>query len=326
MAASSLPETPRALVLAAGLGTRLRPLTYARAKAAVPVNGEPLVRRILTWLAAQHVHDVVINLHHRPETVAAVVGDGSDLGVRVRYSWEQPVLGSAGGPRHALPLLTDNGRDRFLVVNGDTLSTVDVGALFARHAASGAEVTMALIPNPHPDKYGGVRLSESGHVTGFTRAGTPGPSFHFVGVQVAEAGTFASLEDGVPAESVNMLYPRLIARDGRSIAGFVSDAAFSDIGTPRDYLETSLALATIEGARLADGHRVSVSASAEIIRTALWDDVSIGAGARLVDCIVCDGVQVTAGARYERAAIARADATVPADGERIEGDLLIRAI
>ncbi len=73
-----------ALVLTAGLGTRLRPLTDVRAKAAVPVAGEPMARRIVRWLAARHVHDIVLNLHHRPETIAAVVGDGSDLAARVR--------------------------------------------------------------------------------------------------------------------------------------------------------------------------------------------------------------------------------------------------
>jgi mannose-1-phosphate guanylyltransferase len=317
---------PGALVLTAGLGTRLRPLTYARAKPAVPVNGDALVRRILRWLAAQAVRDVVLNLHHRPETVAAVVGDGSDLGVRVRYSWEQPVLGSAGGPRHALPLLADQGPGPFLIVNGDTLCSVDLGALLDRHDDSGAAITMALIPNPRPDRYGGVRLSDSGYVTGFTRAGTAGESFHFVGVQAAEARAFASLQDGVPAESVNTLYPGLIARDPRSVAGFVSDASFSDIGTPRDYLETSLALADAEGARLALGQRVAVSPSAEVIRTALWDDVSVGAHARLVDCIVCDGVRVPEGAVYERSAIVRAEGVVPAAGDRVEGDLLIHAI
>jgi mannose-1-phosphate guanylyltransferase len=318
-------DAPSALLLTAGLGTRLRPLTYARAKPAVPVNGDALVRRILAWLAGHGVREVVLNLHHRPETVAAVVGDGADFGVGVRYSWEQPVLGSAGGPRHALPLLTDDGRERFLVVNGDTLSTVDVGALLDRHVSSGAEVTMALIPNPRPDKYGGVRLSDSGHVIGFTRAGTPGESFHFVGVQVAEARAFEALEDGVPAESVNMLYPRLIARDARSVAAFVCDASFSDIGTPRDYLDTSLALAEVEGPRLA-GRRASLDPSAEIVRTVLWDDVTVDAHARLVDCIVCDGVHVPAGASYERTAIVKADGAVPADGERIEGALLVRKI
>src|SRR5207253_9554617 len=95
----------RALVLAAGLGTRLQPLTLARAKAAAPVDGEPLIRRTIRELVAQGVTDLVVNLHHHPESIAAALGDGADLGARIRYSWESPVLGSAGGPRHALPLL-----------------------------------------------------------------------------------------------------------------------------------------------------------------------------------------------------------------------------
>ena len=141
----------RALILAAGLGTRLRPLTSVRAKAAVPVNGIPLVRRVMAWLVSEGVTEQVINLHHRPASIAAVVGDGRDLGARVRYSWENPVLGSAGGPRHALPLLTDGknpGEDVFVIVNGDTLTDVRVPALMDRHLRSGARVTMALIPNP----------------------------------------------------------------------------------------------------------------------------------------------------------------------------------
>jgi hypothetical protein len=100
-------SAPRALVLTAGLGTRLRPLTYLRAKAAVPINGETLARRAVRWLASQGITDLVLNLHHHPESITASVGDGADLGARVRYSWEQPLLGSAGGPRHALPLLID---------------------------------------------------------------------------------------------------------------------------------------------------------------------------------------------------------------------------
>src|SRR4051812_36989828 len=93
------PLPSAALVLTAGLGTRLHPLTYVRAKAAVPVNGETLARRAVRWLAGHGVHDLVLNLHHLPATIAASVGGGCDLGARVRYSWEDPVLGSAGGPR-----------------------------------------------------------------------------------------------------------------------------------------------------------------------------------------------------------------------------------
>jgi NDP-sugar pyrophosphorylase family protein len=314
------------MLLAAGLGTRLRPLTAVRAKPAVPVNGRPLARRILTWLAGHGIRDAVVNLHHRPETVAAVVGDGSDLGLRVRYSWEQPVLGSAGGPRHALPLLTDGAGGPFLIVNADTLSTVDLAALLARHLSSGALVTMALIPNPDPMKYGGVKVSDDGYVTGFSRPGTGDESFHFVGVQAAEARAFAGLEDGRPAESVNALYPRLMATDPGAIAAFVSDASFTDIGTPRDYLETSLALAAVEGDNLRSRERVALDVSARVERSVVWDDVSIGRGVRLVECIVADGVRVPDGATFERCAIVRHAGIAPAADERVEGDLLIRPI
>src|SRR4051812_4567813 len=146
-----------ALVLAAGFGTRLRPLTDSCAKPAIPVAGEPIVRRIVRWLAAHEVRDLVVNLHYLPQTVTRVLGDGSDLGVRIRYSWEGPqILGSGGGPRHALDVL---GSDTFLIVNGDTLTDLNLRALMddhANHLASGVLVTLALVPNVEPDKYGGA--------------------------------------------------------------------------------------------------------------------------------------------------------------------------
>lgn len=317
MARSDARPAPRALVLAAGLGTRLRPLTARHAKGAVPVNGEPLVRRILRWLAAHGISEAVVNLHYRPASIAAVLGDGSDLGVRIRYSWEQPVLGSAGGPRHALPLLLDGRRDPFLIVNGDTLTDFDPAALAAHHAASGARVTMALIPNPDPARYGGVLLSPDGYVSGFTRRGMAGPSFHFVGVQMSDPETFAELPDGVPWESVGQLYPALMASDPRSVAGWVSDASFEDIGTPRDYLETSLALAAREGDRLRSPRGTLVDPSARIDRSVLWDDVVVGAGASLTRCIVADGVRIPPGAEYADAVLVRDETATPEGTPRV---------
>ena len=309
----------RALVLTAGLGTRLRPLTCVRAKGAVPVNGEPLVCRIINALVGHGVFDLVLNLHHKPETLAARVGDGSALGARVRYSWEQPVLGSAGGPRHALGLLSDP----FLIVNGDTLTSVNLDLLADSHAQSGADVTMAVIPNPRPDKYGGVLVSGDGWVTGFTRPDPSVASFHFIGVQLAAMRVFADLEDGVPAESVVALYPRLIQTNPRAVRAFVSNASFQDIGTAEDYLRTSLALAAAEGDRMAAGAAVRVGESAHLSRTAVWDDVTIGDGASLVDCIVADGARVPAGAVYQRSVIVPAGSCEPKANHRLEGDLLI---
>ena len=314
---------PPALVLTAGLGTRLRPLTDVRAKAAVPVNGEPLARRVARWLAANAFEDQVYNLHHHPASVTACLGDGSDLGIRIRYSWEQPVLGSAGGPRHALPLLSDSGITRFLIVNGDTLTNVNVNDLLSRHNDSGALVTMALIPNPAPEKYGGVSITPKGFVSGFTRPGAALESYHFIGVQVAEADAFTSLEDGVPYESVNAHYPELMRRHPESVAAFVSTASFQDIGTPADLLQTSLALAGEEGNRLASA-TARVAQDAVVERTALWDDVTVERGARLVDCIVADRVHIRAGVSLTRCAVVSAGSRSPAHDERVENGLLIR--
>jgi len=237
-----------ALVLAAGLGTRLRPLTDVCAKPAIPVAGEPIIRRIAGWLAAHGVNDLVVNLHHLPHTVTAVLGDGSDLAVRVRYSWEQPrILGSGGGPRHALEII---GADTFVVVNGDTLTDLNLRALVDAHrghcgnAGSGALVTLALVPHRQPHKYGGVRMEADGTVTGFvppgaTPRGTPHGVYHFIGVQVVQADAFRQLPSGEPARSIGGVYDQLLAARRGSVRGFVSDAAFWDIGTPEDLAQTS---------------------------------------------------------------------------------------
>jgi NDP-sugar pyrophosphorylase family protein len=337
----------RALVLTAGLGTRLQPLTLARAKAAAPVDGEPLARRTIAWLVSHGVHDLVLNLHHKPETITRTVGDGGDLGARVRYSWESPVLGSAGGPRHALPLVLDPPSPRsgfgeagpssptrvggargsgdlprpsrsaeaertFVLVNGDTLTNVDLAAMLAQHRHSRALVTMALIPNPRPDKYGGVLLDAGHAITGFTRRGSAQQSHHFIGPQIVEAEVFETLPDGVPAESVTGVYPKLMAARAGSVMGYVSDATFRDIGTPADLLQTSLDLAAADGRPDAPwwGRNATVDPSARIARSVLWDDVTVGAGVTLTECIVADGVTVPDNAAYSRCAIVR-------DGDRL---------
>jgi mannose-1-phosphate guanylyltransferase len=298
------PPFRRALLLTAGLGTRLRPLSLVRAKPAIPVAGEPLVRRIMRWLTAHGVTDVVLNLHHLPATVTAVVGDGSDLGSLVRYSWEQPqVLGSAGGPRQALPIL---GADRFLIVNGDTLSDFDLTALTDAHSSSGALVTLALVPNQQPEQYGGVRLDTGSRVTGFVPRGRSAVgSFHFVGVQAA---AFQSLPAGQAMNSIGGLYDDLIAARPGSVRGVVREAAFLDIGTVTDYWRTSFALMSRSPpAHEWRGRNVRVDESARISRSLLWDDIEIGAGAVLEECIVTDGVKVPEGAIYRRSILVRAN-------------------
>lgn len=316
---------PPALVLTAGLGTRLRPLTYLRAKGAMPVNGEALATRVGRWLAGCGITKQVYNLHHHPASIASAIGDGEALGIEVRYSWENPVLGSAGGPRHALHLLEDSGSPDSLIVNGDTLTDVDLDALLDAHRQSGAQVTMALIPNPAPDKYGGVLIDQDGAVTGFSRPGEAPESYHFIGVQAVRNATFADLPDGVPDESVGRLYPAIMKAEPGAVRGFVSDASFRDIGTPSDYLRTSLALAADEGDRLVS-RRADLHPTAVFERTVVWDDVTVGPGARLVNCVLGDGARIAGGMTYQDCTIIGAHRFSPAADERIAGGLLFRPI
>jgi NDP-sugar pyrophosphorylase family protein len=303
--------TRQALVLTAGFGTRLRPLTDVRAKPAIPVAGEPMVRRIIAWLVSHGVDDLVLNLHHRPETLTAVVGDGADLGARVRYSWEQPrLLGSAGGPRLAQPIA---GADRFLVVNGDTLTDVDLARLAGAHAASGALATLALVPNREFTRYGGVRLDADLRVTGFTPRGPRAEgSYHFIGVQMVEASVFGDVKPGEPANSIGGVYDALIASQPGSVRGWVSDAAFWDVGTIADYVRTSEAFAAMTlPTGPHESHRPRIDASARVTRSILWDDVVVQSGAVLDECIVTDGVVVAPGAEYRRAVLIKGDGEEP---------------
>jgi mannose-1-phosphate guanylyltransferase len=317
-----------ALVLTAGLATRLRPLSFVRAKAALPVAGTPLIHRILRPLSSAGVQDVVINLHYLPHTLTGLLGDGSALGMRIRYSWEVPVLGSAGGPKRAIPLLS-NPESRiaapgprvadpgtFLILNGDTLTDVSLPALLDDHRRSGALVTMAVVPNTDPEKYSGVGVGPDGAFTGWVSRGSREPSYHFIGVQVAERAAFASVPADTPSE-VRTLYPALVAIRPGAVRAFRTQASFMDIGTPSDYLETSLLLAGREGIDTSAG--AEISPTARIERSILWDDVIVEDGAMLKECVVTDGVRVPADTSWHGVTVRVASGELTPGERRIEG-------
>ena len=280
-----------ALLLTAGLGTRLDPLTRLVAKPVVPLAGRTLVERVLDGLRAQGVTSVVLNLHHLPETITRVVGDGAHLGLRVRYSWEQPLLGSAGGPRHALSLFAS---DPVLIVNGDTLSDVALAPMQAAFDAAPTDVLMALVPNPAPDHYNGIVLDDERRVTAFVPKGPAARgTWHFIGVQLARLSVFADLADGRPAETVAGVYRELVATSPGRVRGWPVETPFLDVGTPADYWSAAVALAGPDSARLIEPG-AAVDAAAHLTRTVVWPDARIGARARLVDCVVAGDVDVPA--------------------------------
>jgi NDP-sugar pyrophosphorylase family protein len=209
----------------------------------------------------------------------------------------------------------------FLIVNGDTLTDLHIESVIDGHRRSGALVTMALVPNTQPEKYGGA-VVEDGIVTGFVRRGGAQRSFHFIGVQVAEAEAFAALPDNVPHESVGALYPELIAARRGAVGAHVCDAEFFDIGTPADYLSTALLLARRDGAATPHGAGSRIHPSARVEDSILWDDVDVGEGTSLRQCVVTDGVRVPADTSWVGVAI-RPAAGELAPGERRIEDLAI---
>jgi NDP-sugar pyrophosphorylase family protein len=248
--------------------------------------------------------------------------------MRVRYSWEVPVLGSAGGPKRALPLLSNPepgvpspgsrvpDRGTFLIVNGDTLTDVNLAAVVDDHRRSGALVTMAVVPNTEPEKYSGVRVTPDGEFAGWVPRAALEPSYHFIGVQVAEAAAFDSVAAGIPSE-VRTLYSALIAAQPGSVRAFRTRAAFFDIGTPSDYLNTSLTLATREAIDTVANAQVSPTARVE--RSLLWDDVIVEDGAMLRECVVTDGVRVPADTSWHGVTIRIASDELAPGERRIDG-------
>lgn len=306
-----------ALLLAAGLGSRLDPLTRLVAKPAVPLGRQTIAEHVLAWLHRQAVTDVVVNLHHRPASLTGVLGDGSHLGVSIRYSWEAAVLGSAGGPRRALPLIAS---DPFLIVNADTLCDFEIAPMLAAHVASGADVTMAVVPNPDPSHYNGIVVDDDGVVQGFIPRGHAEPSWHFVGVQVAGKRVFADLADGVPAETVAGIYRALVERQPGRVRTWPVATAFLDIGTPRDYLAAALRQPDVIAAS------VDIPESSSLSRCTVWSGATIGEHVRLEDCIVAGQARVPAGLEASAAILVPASVARPDDRMRVQGDVAIYPI
>ncbi len=307
----------QALLLTAGLGTRLDPITRLVAKPAVPLGTATLVEHVIGWLRSQGVTDLVMNLHHRPATLTSVVGDGRHLGVHVRYSWEQPLLGSAGGPRRALALIDS---DPFLIINGDTLCEMSLQPLLDAHASNGADVTMAVVANPAPDHYNGIATDAEGRVRGFVQRGRlASGTWHYIGVQVAHARVFEALPDGVAAETVAGIYPAMAAARFGSVRTFETDATFVDVGTPRDYLSAALSLGAARPGRTTGTH----ASPPGVTHSVVWPDARIEPGALLDQCIVAGAVQVPSSFRAHTAIILPASVARAGDRAELRGDLAV---
>src|SRR3954454_5402559 len=153
----------QALILAGGEGTRLRPLTSTVPKPVVPLVDRPFITYMLEWLKRHGIDDVVMSCGYMASGVRNVLGDGQQLGLRIRYVEEPRPLGTGGALKFAEPLLDE----RFLMLNGDTLTDLDLGAQIAQHEATGAVGTLGLVPVEDVSGYGLVRLGDDNAVLEF---------------------------------------------------------------------------------------------------------------------------------------------------------------
>jgi NDP-sugar pyrophosphorylase family protein len=304
----------KAMILAAGFGTRLFPLTIDRTKPAIPFLGKPLVGYVAEYLARFGIDDVVVNLHHQPDSVRRALGDGSDFGVRITYTVETPkILGTAGALDNAREILEN---DRFVIVNGKIITDIDIGAALKTHIRTGALATMVLKPNVKREKFTIVEV-EGDRVTGFGDFAKPiseaelkdteheiETPLMFTGIHIVEPRVFEYIPRGVYSDIVPSFYEPAL-RNGETIAAHITDAEWYELSTIPRYLDISLAM--MNGGNVHFGKNCNMQGAVRLKDSVIWDDVTIGEDSVLYRTIIADGVEIPPDSQFENAAIVRAE-------------------
>jgi len=276
----------QALILAGGEGTRLRPLTSTVPKPVVPLVDRPFIAFMIDWLREHDVDDIVMSCGHLASGVRNVLGDGEAFGIRLRYVEEPRPLGTGGALKFAEQLLDE----RFLMLNGDVLTDLDVSGQIEQHERTGATATLALTPVEDPSAYGLVRIAGDCAVTEFVEKPAPDQIDTrniSAGVYVLERSVLDMLEPGEPASIERDVFPRLV---GDGLYGCVTRGYWLDIGTPERYLQGTFdilegSVGTQVAERMGSGYlcvEQGVESAGRIIPSALVESgCRIGEGARI---------------------------------------------
>jgi mannose-1-phosphate guanylyltransferase len=303
----------QALILVGGEGTRLRPLTLTMPKPVVPLVDRPLIRYMVDWLARHGVDDIVMACGFMAEGVHDVLGDGGDGGPRLRYVAEPDARGTAGAIKFAQRFLDD----RFLALNGDVLTDLDLTALIALHEQRGATATLALHPVADPSAYGLVRRREDGEITEFLEkpdADQIDTDEISAGAYVLEKSVLDLVPEGRECSIEREVFPRLV---GNGLYGCRLEGYWTDIGTPERYLRASWDILerrveTEPGSRLDDEGslieaEVDVADGAEIAAPVMVEGrTTVASGARLGPrAVVGPGSEIGERAVIEESALHR---------------------
>ena len=325
----------QAIVLVGGEGTRLRPLTDTIPKPALTLVDRPFLAYMIEWLAGYGVTEAVLACGFLPDVLKEALGDGEHAGVRLTYVTEPERRGTAGAIRFAADTLGERLEDRFLALNGDVLTDLDLSALIRAHREREARATIALCEVEDCSAYGLVRVDAAGQVLDFTeKAGEPVPGEINAGVYFLERSVLDLIPPGREVSIEREVFPRLI---GEGLGALLLDGYWMDIGTPERYLQaswdilesrvatrvrpTAPGLFVGAGAEVAEGAHVGpravvssgsrVAAGAVVGESVLLDGCVLGEGARVSGSVLAPGVTVDAEAELAGAIVGR-DERVPA--------------
>jgi mannose-1-phosphate guanylyltransferase len=281
----------KAVILAGGEGTRLRPLTLTTPKPVVPIVDRPFLRHQLDMLTAAGVSEVIFSLAYRPERIEAVFGDGRSHGKHIRYLVEGTPLGTGGAVKNAEPYLDDVT----VVFNGDVLTDVDLAGVVREHLASGAAATIVLTPVPNPAAYGLVEFDGGRRVTRFVEKPDPAQittDTINAGIYVLQTATLELMPPAVNHSIERAFFPALLGRGDRVMA-HVHRGYWIDIGTPEKYLEVHRDIlggrfpVDLDGAPRSGGW---VHPSASVAGATLEGPFYVGPG-----CVVAPGARIDPG-------------------------------
>ena len=327
------------MILAAGLGTRLYPLTCDRTKPAVPFLNKPIVAFSVEYLKLHGITDIVVNLHHQPDSVRRALGDGSQYGVNITYSYEPEILGTAGGLDKVRDFLSD---DDFVVINGKLITDINLAEAIETHRNRGAIGTMVLRRNAKREHYSNVEIDTNGDIVRF--AGFPealpdtrslqdeikalravrmnkagdhlvsvpakeedlSAPLMFASIHIMSPKIFNYIPRGVVSDSVRDTYPAAMA-DGKRVTSYIGRGYWYEFSTLRRYLDISLEFLHREGRANCLGTNSEIEPGALVTDCVLWNRVRVERDATLRRCIIGDDVVIPADTHMEDLVVVRAD-------------------
>jgi mannose-1-phosphate guanylyltransferase len=325
----------QAIVLVGGEGTRLRPLTTTVPKPALTLVDRPFLAYMVEWLAGHGVEEVVLACGFLPDVLREALGESERSGARIRYVAEPEPLGTAGAIRFAAEALGDELDERFLALNGDVLTDLDLTRLLTDHEARGARATLGLHPVDDSAVYGLVSRDDDGRVLEFLeKTGEPVPGEVNAGMYVLERSVLDLIPAGEMVSIEREVFPRLV---GDGLHGTLLDGYWMDIGTPERYLQATwdilegavetlveptapgvhvdpaaeIAESAVVGPRAVIGAGCRLESGVEVRESVLLDGCVAGSGARIGRSILAAGAVVESGAALEGAVIGRNE-SVPA--------------